>query len=80
MRAQKAAFSWAKTVKLSETSNFTYNINGVPTALPPVVYTQIYVRDADQLRELEEMGIHWALVRSESANCVSISCAMLANR
>jgi uncharacterized repeat protein (TIGR02543 family) len=29
-------------------------------ALPPMRYAQIYVKNADQLRELEEMGVHYA--------------------
>ncbi len=60
IRAQKKAFDWAKTTPLSETSTFTYTIDGVPTPLPPMQYAEVYVRNPDQLRELEEMGVHWS--------------------
>ena len=52
-------FSWSKTFALREPP-----IPDDPQTiedLPPLYYVQIYVRNADELLELDEMGLHWDL-------------------
>jgi hypothetical protein len=60
-RSLRDSFRWQDTTALSEVSPRTVTVGGQQIALPPMHYALIYVRNRDELRELEELGIHYEL-------------------
>ena len=58
-RALRDSFDWSETTALSEAPVYDYTVDGQVLHLPAIHYVQIYVRNPDELRELEEIGIHY---------------------
>ncbi len=75
-RELRNSFSWQDTQALPEepldqrtppelrkatNKNLANPINQIISSLVSLYYVQIYIKDPDHLRELDEMGVHWDL-------------------
>ena len=60
-RQLRDSFSWNNTTALSEAPVRNVTVDGQVLRLPAIHYALIYVRDANELRELDEIGVHYDL-------------------
>jgi hypothetical protein len=60
-RQLRDSFDWNDTTPLSEAPVRNVTVDGQVLGLPALHYAIFYVRDANELRELEEIGVHYDL-------------------
>jgi hypothetical protein len=60
-RQLRDSFNWNNTTALSEAPVRNVTVDGQVLRLPAIHYALIYVRDANELRELDEIGVHYDL-------------------